>query len=212
MSSSFTANQYDDAFRPQRLQNWCQAKQTNKAPTTLTGRTTCIVDNRGHLLPGMRGSAWPDFKGTWDLPARIPAHRINPTSRSVEGLERLRAWGLDPEHTANSGPLGGSKNTDASRDTSKQNTVSTSRPPSSSAQASQSRPISADHTTGNQGRGTHADEVSSVTLPAADRQSDGRTVSSRLQSERATSALRPMTGEGEHSRPNTGSVSALCPQ
>ncbi|XP_077368098.1 protein Flattop [Festucalex cinctus] len=213
MSSSFTANQYDDAFRPQRLQNWCLAKQTNKAPTTLTGHTKFIADNKGYLLPGIvkKGSAWPDFKGTWDLPARIPAQRINPTSRSVEGLERLRAWGLDPEYTANSGPLGGSKSTRASRETSKQNSVSTSRP-ASAADSSRSRPISADRTSGNQERDTRADEASSVTLPATDRQNDGRAMSSRPPSERATSALRPMTGEGERSRPNPGSVSILCPE
>lgn len=51
-----------------------------------------------------RGSAWPDFKGTWDLPARIPAHPINPTSRSVEGLDRLKCWGFDLQHTGTSRP------------------------------------------------------------------------------------------------------------
>lgn len=63
-----------------------------------------------------RGSAWPDFKGTWDLPARIPAHRINPTSRSVEGLNRLKSWGFDPQHTGKSQPHRGSKSTDMLQD------------------------------------------------------------------------------------------------
>lgn len=59
-----------------------------------------------------RSNAWPDFKGTWDQPARIPAHRVNPTARSVEGLNRLKTWGLDPQHTGKSQPQRGSKNAD----------------------------------------------------------------------------------------------------
>lgn len=67
-----------------------------------------------------RGSAWPNFKGTWDLPARIPAHCINPTGRSVEGLNRLKSWGFDPHHTGKSQPHRGSKNTDMLQDVGKQ--------------------------------------------------------------------------------------------
>ncbi|XP_034393244.1 protein Flattop [Cyclopterus lumpus] len=79
--SKSSANQYDSAFQPQRLQNWCEPRHFKE-----------------------RGKAWPDFKGTWDLPARIPARCINPTGRSVEGLNRLKTWGFAPEH--------GSKHTD----------------------------------------------------------------------------------------------------
>ncbi|XP_037124087.1 protein Flattop isoform X3 [Syngnathus acus] len=205
MSSNFSANQYNDAFKPQRLQNWCQPKQPTKVMTALLiclqtyhskastarqGRTTFIADNRGYLLHGKskRGSAWPDFKGTWDLPARIPAQRINPTARSQEGLARLKAWGLDPQHVDKSGPLRGSKNTRASQDARKQQdgAVSDSLAPSAAdaQQAPQSRPVSAD-TTGKRGQQTQADEVSSVKLPAADRQKDGETVTSRPQSQKA---------------------------
>ncbi|CAG6012636.1 unnamed protein product [Menidia menidia] len=74
MSSNFSANQYEGAFKSQRLQNWCQPKHFKE-----------------------RGGAWPDFKGTWELPARIPAGRLDPTARSAEGLNRLRTWGLWPE-------------------------------------------------------------------------------------------------------------------
>ncbi|XP_036958608.1 protein Flattop isoform X5 [Acanthopagrus latus] len=104
MSSNYSANQYDSAFRSQRLQNWCETKCSNQRPTAHGGHTTFTSDNRGHLLPGVvkQGSAWPEFKGTWDLPARIPAHRINPTSRSVEGLDRLKCWGFDLQHTGTS--------------------------------------------------------------------------------------------------------------
>ncbi|XP_061649160.1 protein Flattop isoform X1 [Phyllopteryx taeniolatus] len=224
MSSSFSANQYDGAFKPQRLQNWCQPKQYNKVSRALSGSTMFVADNRGHLLPGMgkRGSAWPNFKGTWDLPARIPAQRINPTSRSVEGLKRLKAWGLDPQHTSNSEPQSGKRNTDALQDAGKQNTkgvqqdgaVSASLPPSVAEvrPASHSRPISADRRTGNQSQDTQTAEVSSVSLPAEDRQNAGDTVTSRPESQRAMSALKPMTREGETARHNTSPVSALTPK
>ncbi|XP_031694268.1 protein Flattop-like [Anarrhichthys ocellatus] len=105
--SMYSANQYESAFKPQRLQNWCEPKQFKERPAAQEGHITFIADNRGHLLPGVkkRGKAWPDFKGTWDLPARIPTHHINPTGRSVEGLNRLKSWGFDLQHS-------GSKNTD----------------------------------------------------------------------------------------------------
>uniref|UniRef100_A0A3Q3A8Q0 Protein Flattop n=1 Tax=Kryptolebias marmoratus TaxID=37003 RepID=A0A3Q3A8Q0_KRYMA len=74
MASSFSANQYDSAFRSQRLQNWCEAKHFKERPTARATLTSFVADNKGHLLPGVKkGSAWPDFKGTWDLPTRIPS-------------------------------------------------------------------------------------------------------------------------------------------
>ncbi|KAK5894061.1 hypothetical protein CesoFtcFv8_010790 [Champsocephalus esox] len=116
---SYSANQYDSAYKPQRLQNWGETtKDFKKRPSAQEGHTTFIANNRGHLLPGVvkRGSAWPDFKGTWDLPVRIPAQRINPTGRSMEGLSRLKSWGLDPEDTGPSQPHRGSRNTDRLED------------------------------------------------------------------------------------------------
>ncbi|MEQ2205946.1 hypothetical protein XENOCAPTIV_019090 [Xenoophorus captivus] len=95
MSSSFSANQYDSAFKSKRLQNWCEAKSFKERPSKHVGHTSFVADSRGHLLPGVKkGSAWPDFKGTWDLPSRIPAHHINKTARSAEGLVRLESWGF----------------------------------------------------------------------------------------------------------------------
>ncbi|KAM3872157.1 protein Flattop [Diretmus argenteus] len=113
MSSGYSANQYESSFKSQRLQNWCVPKHHKERPTALEGHTTFIANDRGHLLPGVvkKGSAWPDFKGTWDLPARLPARCINPTGRSVEGLSRLEAWGLDPRHTSTFQPHRGSKTT-----------------------------------------------------------------------------------------------------
>ncbi|CAJ1055121.1 protein Flattop isoform X2 [Xyrichtys novacula] len=108
MSKSYSANQFEDAFRSQRLQNWCETKQFKQRPTAQEGHTPFIADDRGHLLPGVfkRGSAWPDFKGTWDLPAHIPPRHINPTGRSVEGINRLKSWGFSPQHTRTPGKPG----------------------------------------------------------------------------------------------------------
>ncbi|XP_062871683.1 protein Flattop [Trichomycterus rosablanca] len=93
MSSSFSANQYDSAFKSNKLQNWTQPKSFKERPSVTQGHTTFIATDQGHLLSDVkRGSAWSSFKGTWDLPKRIPPVNINPTARSQEGQERLRAW------------------------------------------------------------------------------------------------------------------------
>ncbi|XP_036000453.1 protein Flattop isoform X2 [Fundulus heteroclitus] len=119
MSSSFSANQYDGAFKSQRLQNWCQTKPVKERPRAHLGHTTFLADNRGHLLPGVKkGSAWPDFKGTWDLPARIPAHHINTTARSAEGLDRLQLWGLSPPQQHKSVSQRGRRSIDTDKQTS----------------------------------------------------------------------------------------------
>ncbi|XP_072512547.1 protein Flattop [Salminus brasiliensis] len=94
MSSSYTANQYDNAFKSHRLQNWTVPKHYKERPSAAEGHTTFIATNRGHLLPGVkRGSSWTSFQGTWDLPSRIPPVYFNPTARSQEGQERLKTWG-----------------------------------------------------------------------------------------------------------------------
>ncbi|KAM4737854.1 protein Flattop [Anableps anableps] len=119
MSSSFSANQFDSAFKPQRLQNWCESKPFKERPSAQVGHTSFIADSRGHLLPGVKkGSTWPDFKGTWDLPARIPAHHINSTARSVEGLHRLKLWGFCPSQKGKYLTDRDSRNTDVGKQTS----------------------------------------------------------------------------------------------
>ncbi|KAF3859904.1 hypothetical protein F7725_000159, partial [Dissostichus mawsoni] len=64
--------------------------------TVPTSRRGCRTGGRQLKTSKSMASAWPDFKGTWDLPVRIPAQRINPTGRSVEGLSRLKVLGLRP--------------------------------------------------------------------------------------------------------------------
>ncbi|XP_067226898.1 protein Flattop [Chanodichthys erythropterus] len=96
MSTSYSANQYESAFRSQKLQNWTIPKHFKERPSAAEGHTSFIATDRGHLLPGVRkksGSAWPGFQGTWDLPRQIPPASINPTARSQEGQDRLRTWG-----------------------------------------------------------------------------------------------------------------------
>ncbi|XP_061844279.2 protein Flattop isoform X1 [Nerophis lumbriciformis] len=200
MSTCYSANQYDDAFRPKRLQNWCQAKQVNKSPRPLKGHTTFVADNRGHLIPGMvkKGSAWPDFKGTWDLPARIPAQNINPTSRSVEGMNRLKAWGIDPQHTGKSGPLGGSKNTDGPKGAGWQRSRS-----DISAALSTNLPVTADHKYGRQKQVTHADRASYI--------AEGQTAAASVMSAQSQSEST-LCSEGVSTRPNTGSIDQTSPR
>ncbi|XP_066528548.1 protein Flattop [Hoplias malabaricus] len=94
MSSSFTANQYENAFKSHTLQNWTLPKHFKEKPSVAEGHTKFIANDQGHLLPGVkRGSSWTSFHGTWDLPNRIPPIHVNPTARSLEGQERLRIWG-----------------------------------------------------------------------------------------------------------------------
>ncbi|KAI2649801.1 Protein Flattop [Labeo rohita] len=96
MSTSYSANQYESAFKSQKLQNWTIPKRFKERPSAAEGHTTFIATDRGHLLPSVRtkhGSAWPGFQGTWDLPRYIPPASINPTARSREGQDRLRTWG-----------------------------------------------------------------------------------------------------------------------
>ncbi|KAK3547141.1 hypothetical protein QTP86_015609 [Hemibagrus guttatus] len=94
MSSSFSANQYDNAFKSNKLQNWTVPKHYKNEPSSVEGHTVFIATDRGHLLPGVkRGSPWTSFQGTWDLPRHIPPVHLNPTARSREGQQRLRARG-----------------------------------------------------------------------------------------------------------------------
>ncbi|KAL1249892.1 hypothetical protein QQF64_020897 [Cirrhinus molitorella] len=96
MSTSYSANQYESAFKSQKLQNWTIPKHFKERPSAAEGHTTFIATDRGHLLPVVRTkhlSAWPAFQGTWDLPRYIPPASINPTARSREGQDRLRTWG-----------------------------------------------------------------------------------------------------------------------
>ncbi|XP_071329475.1 protein Flattop [Trachinotus anak] len=214
MSSSYSANQYDSAFRSQRLQNWCETKRFKERPTAQVGHTTFIANDRGHLLPGVvkSGSAWPDFKGTWDLPARIPVHRINPTGRSVEGLNRLKSWGFDPQHAGKSQPHSCSKNSERLQDVGNQTCgdVQQDCAASSTAEArppSQSRPITGGERSASQNQDLQAAVVGSVAQSAEDKQATQVTGKDGLLSQCSAAAekpaLSPAAGEGTKSSHET---------
>ncbi|XP_051281160.1 protein Flattop [Dicentrarchus labrax] len=208
MSSSYSANQYDSAFRSQRLQNWCETKHFKERPTAQEGHTTFIADNRGHLLPGVvkRGSAWPDFKGTWDLPARIPAHNINPTGRSLEGLNRLKSWGFDPRHTGKSQPRRGGKTPDGLQSVGEQTNggVQLDNAALSSAAearpASQNLPVTEGERSASQNQDLQAVVVGSIGQPAEEKRANQATGKVRPLSQCSAAeenpALRPAAGEG----------------
>lgn len=69
MSSHFSANQYEGAFSPQRLQNFEVPAPTIKQwPSTRKGSTTVITNDRGHILiesERSSSSPWGSFVGTW---------------------------------------------------------------------------------------------------------------------------------------------------
>lgn len=70
MSTHFSANQYDQAFAAQRLQNWEIPKNFKERPSLLEGFTQPISNGRGHILPGIPRSSkspWGEFVGTWDM-------------------------------------------------------------------------------------------------------------------------------------------------
>uniref|UniRef100_A0A3B5L076 Protein Flattop n=1 Tax=Xiphophorus couchianus TaxID=32473 RepID=A0A3B5L076_9TELE len=100
------------------------SKGFKERPSAHVGHTSFIVNSRGHLLPGVKkGITWPDFKGTWDLPTRIPAHHIDPTARSKDGLRRLKLWGICPPEEGKSESGRGSKNTDVGKQVRSTQTV-----------------------------------------------------------------------------------------
>ncbi|KAE8293035.1 Protein Flattop [Larimichthys crocea] len=215
MSSSYSANQYDSAFKSQRLQNWCETKHFKERPSAQSGRTTFIANDRGHLLPGMvkRGSAWPDFKGTWDLPARIPAHHINPTSRSVEGLKRLTSWGFDPQHTGKSRPHSGSRNTERLLDVGEQTNRDVHHDGAAPSSAAEARPAFKDppvaggeRTASQNSKDSQADVPGPASQPAeqvTQAAAKDRPLSQFSAAEGKT-AVGPASGEGTNSRSSTG--------
>uniref|UniRef100_A0A3B5L065 Protein Flattop n=1 Tax=Xiphophorus couchianus TaxID=32473 RepID=A0A3B5L065_9TELE len=104
-------------------------KKTTKPKLAHVGHTSFIVNSRGHLLPGVKVCALNyspvlfSFEGTWDLPTRIPAHHIDPTARSKDGLRRLKLWGICPPEEGKSESGRGSKNTDVGKQVRSTQTV-----------------------------------------------------------------------------------------
>ncbi|KAI8481287.1 PREDICTED: protein Flattop homolog [Branchiostoma belcheri] len=95
MACHFSANQYQNAFDPKRLQNWNVPSSYKERPTKLEGFTQIVANNRGHLLPGVPRSAtspWGTFLGTWDMPKSIPpCPPTSLTARSSKAAEKILA-------------------------------------------------------------------------------------------------------------------------
>ncbi|KAJ7321747.1 hypothetical protein OS493_034134 [Desmophyllum pertusum] len=90
MSTHFSANQYDQAFDAQRLQNWEIPQRYKERPSALEGFTQPIANNRGHILPGIPRSSkspWGEFLGTWDMtkpPLRTKTMKTTAMSTSMQ--------------------------------------------------------------------------------------------------------------------------------
>ncbi|XP_005999396.1 protein Flattop [Latimeria chalumnae] len=150
MAFNFSANQYENAFRSNKLLNWTVPKPYKEDPSTLEGCTPIIANDRGHLLPGIprsKTNPWGTFMGTWEMPKKIPPPKLDYTARSADAAARLTDWvtsspltsacnGLCPNITGKfPEPLPAKANTQT-KDT-------TSRPPSTDQEKNQEKPPSA---------------------------------------------------------------------
>ncbi|KAK3106914.1 hypothetical protein FSP39_002852 [Pinctada imbricata] len=99
MSLHFSANQYDQAFDPHRLQNWEVPSIYRQRPRAFEGFTQIVANDRGHLLKGVkrsRESPWGAFVGTWDMPLKIPGNNMtNSTARTFHAMQRLERCKTD---------------------------------------------------------------------------------------------------------------------
>ncbi|XP_072158731.1 uncharacterized protein [Bemisia tabaci] len=88
MSRIYSANQYEDDFKPRRLGNWEIPKQPYGDRPKIKRRTTRVIaDDKGHLLAGVPRPSGNPFEGlyigTYQLPKRI-------TRQVAEELSRPR--------------------------------------------------------------------------------------------------------------------------
>lgn len=94
MSTSFSADQYQNAFVPRRLQNWEVPTEHRENPKQPQGFTQVIANDCGHLLEGVPRTdknPWGDFVGTWDLPKKIPGNCARvPTARAGHAADQLQ--------------------------------------------------------------------------------------------------------------------------
>jgi len=95
MCSHFSANQYEDAFNPNKLRNWTVPRKHKARPSTLDGYTQIIATDAGHLKLGVPRSAespWGTFMGTWDMPRKIPPARPSYTARSIRAANTMKLF------------------------------------------------------------------------------------------------------------------------
>lgn len=91
MASNFSANQFEDSFKPKSLCNWEVAHWYPEHPRRRTTITKFIANERGHLLPEIerpKSSPWGRFKNTWQLPKRITKEQANEINSPSVGSSR----------------------------------------------------------------------------------------------------------------------------
>lgn len=97
MASNFSANQFEDSFRPKSLCNWEVPHWYPEHPHRRTTTTKFIANERGHLLPDVarpKSSPWGRFRNTWQLPKRITKEQANEINAPPVGSSR---WAMpDP--------------------------------------------------------------------------------------------------------------------
>ncbi|XP_065184426.1 protein Flattop homolog [Sycon ciliatum] len=70
MANNFSANQYENAFRSTRLQQWTVPQVYREHPVARAGTTQVITNDRGHIIDEKKRSdkpAFGDFRGTWSM-------------------------------------------------------------------------------------------------------------------------------------------------
>ncbi|KAI0220044.1 Protein Flattop [Lamellibrachia satsuma] len=106
MATSFSANQYENAFNPKRLANYELPHPYRERPRTYTGITEIIATDRGHLLghvPRSGKNPWGNYTGTWDMPNKLPGPKYSlPTTRALHSQKKLHAE-ADKAHIVLSG-------------------------------------------------------------------------------------------------------------
>lgn len=97
MASNFSANQFEDSFKPKSLCNWEVPHWYPSHPRRRTATTRFIANDRGHLLPEVerpKSSPWGRYLNTWQMPKRITKPQANELNAPQVGSSR---WALpDP--------------------------------------------------------------------------------------------------------------------
>lgn len=91
MASNFSANQFEDSFKPRSLCNWEVPHWYPARPHRRTTTTKFIANDRGHLLPDVerpKSSPWGRFQNTWQMPKRITKAQANELNAPQVGSSR----------------------------------------------------------------------------------------------------------------------------
>ncbi|XP_075232238.1 uncharacterized protein LOC142330677 [Lycorma delicatula] len=99
MAYSFSANQFEKQFKPTCLGNWEVAKWFPERPRAHKTPTKIIVNDRGHLLPGVQRpskSPWGSYRGTWQLPDKIS--RQTALEITAPQVRARRSWEKRSSH------------------------------------------------------------------------------------------------------------------